>query len=151
MKSRLHWPAAVAVAVLGVGLLAASASAGSPVPGSRTLARGRYLVTRAVPCADCHSPRDRAGRLIAGRDLQGAPIGFAPLHPIPGWKSLAPSIAGLPPGWSFAQTVHFLETGIMPGGGQAGPPMPAFRFDERDARAIAAYLKSLPGPGSAAH
>jgi hypothetical protein len=49
-------------------------------------------------------------------------------------------IAGLPQGWTFEQTVHFLQTGIKPGGGLAGPPMPEFRFNRYDAFAVATYL-----------
>jgi len=86
------------------------------------------------------------GRFIAGRDLQGVPIDFQPLHPVPGWRTAAPAIAGLPVGWSFEQTVHFLETGWMPGGIRAGPPTPPFRFNHYDARAIATYLQSSPPP-----
>ena len=131
------------------GFVAASAFAAAPGhEGARNkirlLAHGKYLVTRAAPCSDCHSPRDERGQFIAGRELQGAPLGFKPLHPLPGWRTAAPSIAGLPRGWSFDQTVHFLETGIMPGGSHAGPPMPPFRFNHHDALAIAAYLQSLP-------
>lgn len=107
-------------------------------------AQGRYLVTQAVTYADCHSPRNRKGEFIVGRERQGAPVPFAPLHPVPGWKTFAPSIAGLPTGWTFGQTVHFLETGVMPGGGYAGLPTPAFRVDRGDPRAITTYLQSLP-------
>lgn len=133
------------------GFVAASAFAAKPAHESahheaKLLAHGKYLVTRAVPCSDCHSPRDSKGQLISGRELQGAPIGFKPLHPMPGWVTAAPAIARLPQGWSLKQTVHFLETGVMPGGGHAGPPMPEFRFNHYDATAIATYLQSLPGP-----
>ncbi len=133
------------------GFVAASAFAAKPAYESaqhkaRLLAHGKYLVTRAVPCSDCHSPRDSKGQLIAGRELQGAPIGFKPLHPVPGWVTAAPAIAGLPQGWTFDQAVHFLETGLMPGGGHAGPPMPEFRFNRYDASAIATYLQSLRRP-----
>ncbi|MGH8426677.1 MAG: hypothetical protein ACRES7_01675 [Gammaproteobacteria bacterium] len=83
--------------------------------------------------------------------LQGAPIDVKPLHPVPGWVDQSPSIAGLPQGWGFDQTVHFLETGLTPDGGQAGPSMPDFRFNTWDARAIATYLESLPKPAAASH
>jgi mono/diheme cytochrome c family protein len=39
----------------------------------------------------------------------------------------------------------FLTTGINPDGEKAMPPMPAFRLNARDARAVALYLKSVPG------
>lgn len=138
----------IALVVAGFGTGTALAS--KPVVGSahtsNMLAHGRYLVTRAATCADCHSPRDMKGQYLVGHDLQGAPIGFNPIHPIPNWATIAPSIAGLPTGWTFNQTVHFLETGVTPSGGHARPPMPEFRFNAHDARAIATYLQSLSGP-----
>jgi len=42
--------------------------------------------------------------------------------------------------------VKFLTTGVDPDGMRANPPMPAYRLDARDARAVISYLKSLPGP-----
>lgn len=132
-------------------LAAAGTQAAKPAPSSaqaRLLAHGKYLVTRAVPCSDCHTPHNARGQLIEERALQGAPIEFTPIHPIPGWATAAPPIAGLPQGWSLEQTMLFLETGVTPGGGHAAPPMPQFRFNAWDAHAIAAYLQSLPKPAS---
>ena len=146
MNSSYGWMLLVAIGLAAGSVLHAHAGGHNPHEKARLLAHGKYLVTQAVPCADCHSPRDAKGQLIAGRDLQGAPIGFTPLHPVPGWRTVAPPIAGMPQGWSFDQTVHFLETGIRPGGSHAGPPMPAFRFNAYDARSVATYLESLPGP-----
>jgi hypothetical protein len=40
---------------------------------------------------------------------------------------------------------QFLTTGIDPDGKKAMPPMPAFRLNARDARAVFLYLKSVPG------
>jgi len=143
------------VALIFLGLGSGVAWGGESAQGAgqraRVLAQGKYLVTRAAPCADCHSPRGVKGQYMPGEDLQGAPIGFKPIHPVPGWADAAPSIAGLPVGWSFVQTVHFLETGTRPDGSQANPPMPPFRFNAHDARAIATYLQSLPHPGEGAH
>ena len=149
MSKRTYAATAAIVAIAGLGCGSALA-AGTTDSHARLLVRGKYLVTRAAPCADCHTPRDAKGRPNPDKALEGAPIGFKPLHSIPGWKTEAPAIAGLPAGWSFDQTVYFLETGIKPDGGHAGPPMPAFRFDDEDARAIATYLQSLAGPGGAA-
>jgi hypothetical protein len=39
--------------------------------------------------------------------------------------------------------VRFLITGLLPNGQMARPPMPQYRFNELDARAIVAYLRSL--------
>jgi mono/diheme cytochrome c family protein len=48
--------------------------------------------------------------------------------------------------WGEEAMVKFLTTGINPEGEKAMPPMPAFRLNPRDARAVFLYLKSLPGP-----
>ena len=102
------------IALSGVFLLTASIAAaqsrGAPNQ-AKLIAHGKYLVTRVAGCADCHSPRNERGEEIAGRELQGAPLSFQPIHPIPGWVSVAPPIAGLE-GWTRSQAVHFLTTGF---------------------------------------
>lgn len=105
--------------------------------------RGRYIVERAGMCADCHSPRDATGTPIASMALGGAPIGFAPTHPMPVWGNHAPSLAGLPTGYDAASLVRFLQTGARPDGTMARPPMPPYRLDQDDAEAVVAYLESL--------
>lgn len=95
------------------------------------LERGRYLVQRVATCADCHGP-----------GLRGATLAFlAPGLP-PAVARKAPRIAGLP-SLSTAQAVRFFETGLLPDGKQARPPMPAMRLQRDDAEAVVAYLKSL--------
>lgn len=107
------------------------------------LERGRYIVEAIAGCGDCHTPRDRRGASLADRRLMGAPIEFAPLHPMPAWATRSPALAGLPAGYSESQLATFLQTGRKPNGGLARPPMPAFRMDAADARAVAAYLRRL--------
>lgn len=114
---------------------------------NRQILDGRYLVNHVGMCGDCHTPGPASGRLPASRRLQGALIAFRPIHPMPGWAARAPAIAGLPKGWTPAQMIHFLETGLNPEGRKARPPMPAFRLRPRDARAVTAYLESLPHRG----
>ncbi|MEO7040589.1 MAG: c-type cytochrome [Candidatus Elarobacter sp.] len=95
------------------------------------LEHGRYLVQRVGMCADCHGP-----------GLRGATLAFlAPGLP-PAVARKAPRITGLPD-LSSAQAVHYFETGLLPTGRQARPPMPAIRLHQDDAEAITAYLKSL--------
>ena len=93
--------------------------------------QGRYLVTRVGTCADCHGP-----------GLRGANLDFlAPGLP-PAIARKAPRIAGLPH-LSNTQAVTFFQTGLLPNGRQARPPMPAIRLRADDAEAVTAYLKSL--------
>ena len=108
--------------------------------------RGRYLVQNVGMCADCHSPRGEKGMFIAGREYTGSPLGFTPTVPMPAWAGEAPLIAGLP-NYTTAQAVHFFMTGERPTGVPVRPPMPDYRFNEADAKALVAYLKS-PTPKS---
>jgi cytochrome c553 len=95
------------------------------------LARGRYIVQNVGMCVNCH-----------GANLRGANLDFlAPGLP-PAVARHAPRIAGLPQ-LTTAQAVHFFETGILPDGKTARPPMPQIRLHRDDAEAVAAYLKSL--------
>lgn len=105
------------------------------------VARGRYLVENVGMCADCHSPRDERGEFIRARWLRGSPLPFTPAVPMP-WAPAAPAIAGLHQ-MSEAQAVAFLQEGVRPDGSRPRPPMPEFRFNAADARAVVAYLKSL--------
>jgi len=98
-----------------------------------------------------HSPRNQRGQFIQEKWLQGADLGFQPVHPIPGWTTKVPGIAGLP-NWTDAQSRHSLMTGEMPDGSQANPPMPRFRMNQADAEAVVAYLRSLqPAPAPLGH
>lgn len=118
---------------------------------SALLKQGRYLVERVGNCADCHTPRDRDGSYDMKHWLLGAPLTFAPTVPMPVWASVAPPIAGLK-GFTDAQALRVLERGINTNGKPLRPPMPPFRFDPQDARAVLAYLRSLPSSApSGAH
>src|SRR5579862_3891307 len=81
--------------------------------GAQSIAHGKYIVQRTSMCSDCHTPRDDKGQLIMSQELQGAPIGSAPIHPMP-WADTAPPIAGLPSHFTTEQMVTFLETGKRP-------------------------------------
>lgn len=127
---------AAALFLVATGLSAKSADRDA------LLARGYYLATGIGLCADCHSPRNEKGEFVPGMQLKGAAIAFAPTVPMPVWAPVAPAIAGLPT-MTEEQAVKFLRTGLKPDGSRPRPPMPEYRLDEADARALAAYLKSL--------
>jgi hypothetical protein len=63
--------------------------------------------------------------------------------PIPNWADRAPALAGLP-SFTDAQVETVLEDGTGPNGEALRPPMHIYHMSPPDARAIAAYLKSLP-------
>ena len=110
--------------VVGMAILNGSAQATAD-----QAARGKYLVMSAGKCSDCH-----------GQHLQGSSLGF--LRPGLPMLYYAPKIAGLRQ-LSVADATTFLQTGILPSGKHALPPMPQFRFNHDDATAIVAYLRSL--------
>ncbi|MEY2667511.1 MAG: hypothetical protein RJA59_149 [Pseudomonadota bacterium] len=134
--------AAVAVALVAVSFTA-SVAAGEPGAKSKgAVARGKYLVEQVAMCADCHSPRGPKGEFIKERWLQGAPLDFKNIVPMPKWAEVAPPLAGLP-GWSEAELVTLLTTGKDQKGEFPEPPMPSYRMTKEDASAVAAYLASL--------
>jgi mono/diheme cytochrome c family protein len=105
------------------------------------VARGKYLVNSVAMCGDCHTPMDKKGQPIKGKQLQGSALVFKPTIPIPSWIPVAPSIAGL--SWTDPQAIEFFTTGKRPDGTMAAPPMPQIRLNKADAAAVNAYLKSL--------
>jgi hypothetical protein len=110
------------------------------------IVRGQYLVEQVAMCADCHSPRNEQGEFDRTHWLQGAPIGFKPIFPMPAWADIAPSIAGIGNEGSTQKeeaVVKLLETGLNSQGIPARPPMPTYRLSHSDALAVVAYLKSL--------
>ena len=134
----------LAVCLAGLTVVSGWAQTGQKPSTSKsnpTLLRGKYLVTQIGLCQDCHTPRDQKGAYIQEKWLQGAPIMFNPAVEIP-WAGTAPPLAGLD-GWSDKQIIKFLTTGVDRDGKHPRPPMPPYRFNNADARAVAAYLRSL--------
>jgi len=105
--------------------------------------RGRYIVEQVVMCAECHSPRDAHGQIIANQRFMGGPMPVRPPWPN-NWALRAPRIAGLP-GYTDELVVRLLPEGaIGRHGEQLRLPMPRFHMTASDAQAVAAYLRSLP-------
>lgn len=123
-------------------LLVGACTPPAPPPAAETpealVEQGRYLVTSVAFCGDCHTP------LVDGQPderhaFQGGPTGLsAPL------AEYAPSIAGVPAHFTDEQFATFLQTGVRPDGSPALAPMPRYRLNERDARAVTAYIKTFP-------
>ena len=125
---------------LGCALLAGAVSR-EPLDSS-TVQRGRYLVESVAMCAQCHSPRDHDGRLIDERRLMGEAVLVADPFKDGAWARWAPRIAGMP-GYSEKEGVRLLTQGVARNGQPPRLPMPPFRMNEEDARAVVAYLKSI--------
>ena len=105
--------------------------------------RGRYLVEEVAKCPECHTPRDGRGELRADAWLRGGPIWIKPVAPISNWADHAPPLAGFP-SFTEEQGERILEKGIGPEGEELRPPMHIYHLNHADAKAIIAYLKSLP-------
>jgi mono/diheme cytochrome c family protein len=104
--------------------------------------RGAYLVNALGHCAECHSPRNALGGIVAAQRFAGGPD--------PSGKGWVPNITqkGLAD-WDASDIAYFLESGLMPDGDSAGGEMASVvrntsQLSEADRKAIAAYIKSLP-------
>jgi mono/diheme cytochrome c family protein len=113
----------------------------------KMIERGKYLVTLGV-CADCHTPGYFFGKPDPARQLGGSEVGFE----IPGvgvfhGPNLTPDKETGLGTWSENDIVTAIRTGVRPDGRELAPIMPWRAFANLttpDAKAIAAYLKSLP-------
>jgi mono/diheme cytochrome c family protein len=135
---RLGLPA-IGAAVFAAGFTATAS-------GETLRERGAYLVNTIAACGNCHTPKDSSGREIVGEALSG---GFEFDDPGIG-HVVGPNITPDPETgigtWNEAQIVTALRDGKRPDGTIIGPPMPipVYRqLSDRDAQAIAAYLRSV--------
>jgi mono/diheme cytochrome c family protein len=116
---------------------------------SATWNRGRYLVEGLGHCAECHSPRNLFGAVIAERRFAGGPNpvgkGSAP--------NITPDKSGLAD-WSEQDIAFLLAQGLTPSGDSVGGAMAEVvrntaELPDADREAIATYLKTLPPRKSA--
>jgi len=105
--------------------------------------RGAYLVNGPGHCAECHSPRNVLGAIVAGERFAGGPDPEGG----DGWiPNITPAGIG---DYSQRDIERILETGDMPNGDSVGGAMTAVvdnisKISAADRAAIALYLKSLP-------
>src|SRR3984957_6332989 len=104
--------------------------------------RGAYLVNSLGHCAECHSPRNFLGGIIAAQRFAGGPN--------PEGEGWVPNITqkGIGEG-SDKDIAYFLKSGQTPDGDSAGGSMVRVikntsQLPETDQAAIADYVKSLP-------
>ncbi|PSO22542.1 cytochrome c [Bradyrhizobium sp. MOS002] len=104
--------------------------------------RGAYLVNSFGHCAECHSPRNPLGGIIAGQRFAGGPN--------PEGEGWVPNITQKGLGeWSAKDIAYFLKTGELPDGDSVGGAMTRVikntsQLPDDDLAAMADYLKSLP-------
>lgn len=112
-----------------------------------TIDRGAYL-SRITGCEGCHSPHDEEGKVLPGKVMAGGD------HPIRagGGSVVPPNItpdkdAGIGK-WDVAAIATAIRAGKTPDGRVLSVAMPwrtqFSALTEEDARAIAAYLLTLP-------
>jgi mono/diheme cytochrome c family protein len=105
--------------------------------------RGAYLVNGPGHCAECHSPRNILGAVIASRRFEGGPS--------PTGQGGVPDISQRKLGsWSVADIADTLNTGMTPdadfvGGAMADVVRNTSQLSEADRATMAAYVKTLPG------
>jgi mono/diheme cytochrome c family protein len=105
--------------------------------------RGAYLVNAPGHCAECHSPRNLLGAVIASRRFTGGEI--------PTGQGGVPNITQEKlHDWKVEDYVEVLDTGMTPDADRIGGPMVEVVANTRqlsaaDREAIAVYLKSLRG------
>jgi mono/diheme cytochrome c family protein len=145
----LYPPLNFRVSVTGWNLLFFTPEVFKPDPHkSDAWNRGAYLVTGLGHCGGCHTPLDVLGAAKDGQALQG--------NTLDDWY--APNITndratGLG-GWQADEIVAYLQTGRTARAIAAGPMadvvMHSTQFmTSADLHAIATYLKSEPGAGTA--
>jgi mono/diheme cytochrome c family protein len=103
--------------------------------------RGAYLVNGPGHCAECHSPRNILGGIIASQRFAGGPE--------PGGDGFVPNITPKGLSMSHEELVKLLATGEMPDGDTVGGEMGKVvantsKLSAEDRAAIATYVKSLP-------
>lgn len=136
LRSRLSF----CLAVIFAGTATASAQ-------NDEIRRGQYLVTLGN-CNDCHTPGHFFGKPDKARALSGSEVGFE----IPGLgtfygPNLTPDRETGLGKWSAEEIVKAIRKGERPDSRILAPIMPWQAFanlTDADARAIVAFLKSLP-------
>jgi mono/diheme cytochrome c family protein len=104
--------------------------------------RGAYLVNSLGHCAECHSPRNFLGGIIAAQRFAGGPN--------PEGEGWVPNITQKGIGeWSVKDIDYFLKTGQTPDNDSAAGAMGRVikntqALPDTDRAAMADYLKSLP-------
>jgi mono/diheme cytochrome c family protein len=108
--------------------------------------RGAYLVKALVHCGECHTPRNALGGLEYEDWLAGTSDG-PDGHLVP---NITPDRDTGIGSWSIDEIVQYLATGLDPSGHDAQYEMAEVviastsKLSDKDLKAIAVYLKSLP-------
>lgn len=115
--------------------------------------RGAYLA-RIMDCGGCHTPGALAGKPDMARNLAGSDIGFGiPEMGVFYPPNLTPDRETGLGKWSATEIIAAVRAGTRPDGRMLSPVMPWRSYaalTDDDAKALAAYLKSVPAVAHAA-
>jgi mono/diheme cytochrome c family protein len=104
--------------------------------------RGSYLVNGPGHCAECHSPRNALGAIVAGKRFTGGPS--------PDGQGGVPNITQFKlKNWSVDDIAYTLEDGTTPDSDRVGGEMVEVvrntsQLSKEDRMAMAVYIKALP-------
>ena len=104
--------------------------------------RGQYLTEALGHCAECHSPRNALGGLVAAQRYAGGPEAHGP-----GWvPNITPRALK---DWTRGEWVQLLQMGLTAEGDSVGGSMGSVvkniaELSKTDAEAMADYLMTLP-------
>lgn len=136
-----------AAAAMTIGGLALLGGCGPASTTQDPVKRGEYLVTLAS-CSDCHTAGSLLGKPDMSKFLGGSDVGFVVPELGYFWgPNLTPDKETGLGNWSEAQILTALRTGTRPDGRKLAPMMPWMAYaklSDDDAKAIVAYMKSLP-------
>lgn len=113
-------------------------------PADDAVSRGAYLAGPVAHCVECHTPMvnghsDFSRTGAGGMEFRG-PWGVSVA------RNITPHANGLG-GWSDAEIIRAVTTGVSANGRQLMPPMAFWAYremSERDLSDLIAYLRSLP-------
>jgi fructose 5-dehydrogenase cytochrome subunit len=144
-QTRLPFPFNIRLLMIGWNMLFLDGRRFTPdTTKSAAWNRGAYLTDAMEHCDSCHTPRNLLMAEISGKAYAGGPVGawYAP-------NITSDPVSGIG-GWSDAELIQYLGTGVAQGKGQAAGGMAeavqdSLQFLTRDdLAAIATYLKSIP-------
>jgi mono/diheme cytochrome c family protein len=131
--------------IIVVLALVAALSAINMAAAETPLERGRYLMKSIVACGNCHTPQGPNGP-VPGMELAGGLMmdddAFTVRTP-----NITPDRATGIGAWTDEQLIVAIREGKRPDGSLIRPPMPVALYrgiSDEDARAIVAYLRSVP-------
>jgi mono/diheme cytochrome c family protein len=150
-QTALPWPLSVREVMTGWNSLYFTKGEYRPDPGqSAEWNRGAYLVEGLGHCGACHTPKNIAGGLKTRQNLEG---GYGE-----NWyaTSLTNDVRDGLGDWTLEDIVRYLKTGVNARAAATGPMAEVIEnstqhLSDADLRAIAVYLRSLPGRNQTAN